>query len=220
VAFVAHAAMGQWRGDLVVYIVAVLFVAMHAAFYEASRRLLGTSRAVSYLVSFLFTYNARTLDAFRYGPALDATVYGQIAMLLVVMHHIISYAWSLAVFSRELGAFYAAFLEGRELCLPELPVQYADFAIWQRGWLQGEKLEKQLSYWRKQLAGAPPLLELPTDFPRPAAPRRATRSFGASFCAGGSPRTACPLGVRWNTWRPPHFRSGFSARFGSAKKRR
>ncbi len=80
---------GYWSGSALLWMTArhlLLLAAMHAAFYRACRRLLGTSRGVSYLLSFLFTYNARTLDAFRYGPALDATAYGQIAMLLVVMH--------------------------------------------------------------------------------------------------------------------------------------
>ena len=66
-------------------------------------------------------------------------------------------------------SLYEAFVEGKPSPLPELPIQYADFAVWQREWLQGEVLEKQLGYWRKQLEGAPALLELPTDQPRPAA---------------------------------------------------
>ena len=68
----------------------------------------------------------------------------------------------------ELGALYAAFREGRPSPLPELAVQYADFAVWQREQLQGEMLERQVAYWKAQLAGAPALLELPTDRPRPA----------------------------------------------------
>jgi amino acid adenylation domain-containing protein len=84
------------------------------------------------------------------------------------MHHIISDGWSLEVFIRELGTLYEAFLEGKTSPLPELPIQYADFAAWQREW-QGEilHLEAQLAWWHERLAGAPALLELPTDRPRP-----------------------------------------------------
>ena len=85
------------------------------------------------------------------------------------MHHIISDGWSMGVLVREVAALYEAFSQGRPSPLPELPVQYADYAAWQRQWLQGEALEAQLAYWREQLAGAPQLLELPTDKPRPAA---------------------------------------------------
>ncbi|HEX8353743.1 MAG TPA: amino acid adenylation domain-containing protein, partial [Pyrinomonadaceae bacterium] len=87
-------------------------------------------------------------------------------VLLLTMHHIISDGWSMGVLMRELTALYEAFVEGRESPLPELTVQYADFAAWQRGWLSGGVLETQLQFWRKQLADAP-LLELPTDKPRP-----------------------------------------------------
>ena len=88
-------------------------------------------------------------------------------VLLFNIHHIIFDGWSVGILFRELRELYAAISEGRSSTLPDVPVQYADFAIWQRASLQGEKLERQLSYWRKQLANAPPLLELPTDFPRP-----------------------------------------------------
>ena len=83
------------------------------------------------------------------------------------MHHIVSDGWSLGVLMRELGALYEAFAAGRPSPLPELPIQYADFAVWQQQWLSGEVLEKQLGYWKRQLAGAPPELSLPTDRPRP-----------------------------------------------------
>ena len=72
------------------------------------------------------------------------------------------------VLVREVAALYAAFSAGQPSPLPELPVQYADYAVWQRSWLQGEALDAQLAWWRKQLEGAPAALELPTDFPRPA----------------------------------------------------
>ena len=89
-------------------------------------------------------------------------------VLLITMHHIISDGWSIKVFINELEVLYEAYTNGQRAALPELPIQYADFASWQRRWLQGERLEEQLSYWRTHLAGAPPLLELPTDRPRPA----------------------------------------------------
>ncbi len=88
-------------------------------------------------------------------------------VLLVTMHHIVSDGWSMSVFIRELVVLYQAFLSGAPSPLPELPIQYADFAVWQLQWLQGEVLEKQLSYWKKQLGDNPPRLELPTDRPRP-----------------------------------------------------
>jgi amino acid adenylation domain-containing protein len=84
------------------------------------------------------------------------------------MHHIISDGWSTGVLVREMGALYTAFDAGHRAALPELEIQYADFAHWQREWMQGEILETQLAYWRRQLDGAPAVLELPTDRPRPS----------------------------------------------------
>ncbi|HET9229073.1 MAG TPA: condensation domain-containing protein, partial [Thermoanaerobaculia bacterium] len=89
-------------------------------------------------------------------------------LLLLDVHHIVSDGWSLGVFFRELGALYGAFLEGKPSPLPELPIQYADFAVWHKEWLRGPVLEEQLSYWRKRLAGSPPALEVPLDRQRPA----------------------------------------------------
>jgi amino acid adenylation domain-containing protein len=89
-------------------------------------------------------------------------------VLLLTMHHIISDGWSVGILMRELSALYESFRAGRPSPLAELPVQYADFAHWQRRWLEGEVLEAQLTYWRKELAGDLPLLQLPTDRPRPA----------------------------------------------------
>jgi amino acid adenylation domain-containing protein len=89
-------------------------------------------------------------------------------VLLVTMHHIVSDAWSTGVLFGELSALYAAHREGREAAVPELPVQYADYAAWQRRWVTGEVLRQQADYWTAMLAGAPELLELPTDHPRPA----------------------------------------------------
>jgi non-ribosomal peptide synthetase component F len=88
-------------------------------------------------------------------------------VLLLVMHHIASDGWSVEVLFQELGAFYDAFCNDKPSPLPELPVQYADYAIWQRQWLQSELFEQQLSYWKKQLNGIS-ALPLPTDRPRPA----------------------------------------------------
>ncbi|MFT3764376.1 MAG: amino acid adenylation domain-containing protein [Minicystis sp.] len=88
-------------------------------------------------------------------------------VLLLTMHHIVSDGWTKGVLYRELAALYEAFRAGRPSPLPELAIQYADFAAWQRAWLSGETLDRQLSYWKTQLAGAPAALELPTDRPRP-----------------------------------------------------
>ncbi|MGH7580638.1 MAG: non-ribosomal peptide synthetase, partial [Gemmatimonadales bacterium] len=88
-------------------------------------------------------------------------------VLILTMHHIVSDEWSVGVLFRELAAFYQAHLQGSRSPLLPLPIQYADYAVWQREWLQGERLERELTYWRERLQGAPPLLELPTDRPRP-----------------------------------------------------
>ncbi|MEH2149873.1 non-ribosomal peptide synthase/polyketide synthase [Nostoc sp.] len=88
--------------------------------------------------------------------------------LLACMHHVVSDGWSIGVFVQELQALYNAYSQGQPLPLLPLPIQYADFALWQRQWLQGEVLKSQLSYWKEQLANAPMFLPLPTDRPRPA----------------------------------------------------
>jgi amino acid adenylation domain-containing protein len=90
------------------------------------------------------------------------------AVLLFTLHHIVSDGWSMGVLVREVAALYGARVSGEDAGLPELPLQYADYAAWQRAWLQGDALEARLAYWRERLAGAPPVLELPTDHPRPA----------------------------------------------------
>ncbi|MFL5539811.1 MAG: non-ribosomal peptide synthetase, partial [Longimicrobiaceae bacterium] len=89
-------------------------------------------------------------------------------VLLLTMHHIVSDGWSMEVLTRELDTLYDAFRRGEANPLPPLPVQYADYAIWQRKWVDGEVLRRQAEYWKTTLAGAPELLELPTDRPRPA----------------------------------------------------
>ncbi|MBE8986271.1 amino acid adenylation domain-containing protein [Nostoc sp. LEGE 12450] len=89
-------------------------------------------------------------------------------VLLVCMHHVVSDGWSMGVFVQELAALYKAYSEGEPSPLAPLPIQYADFALWQREWLQGDVLQTQLNYWQQQLKDAPALLSLPTDRPRPA----------------------------------------------------
>ncbi|MBV9678252.1 MAG: non-ribosomal peptide synthetase, partial [Acidobacteriaceae bacterium] len=89
-------------------------------------------------------------------------------VLLLTMHHIVSDGWSMGVLVRELGALYSAFRRGEMDPLPALSIQYADYAVWQRRWLTGERLEAQSEYWRRTLAGAPTVLELPRDYARPA----------------------------------------------------
>ncbi|MEW2378725.1 amino acid adenylation domain-containing protein [Micromonospora sp. NPDC047812] len=88
-------------------------------------------------------------------------------VLLVTMHHVVSDGWSIGVLTRELGVLYAAYRHGRPDPLPPLPVQYADYAAWQRRWLTDGTLQRQENHWRQTLADAPTLLELPTDRPRP-----------------------------------------------------
>src|SRR5689334_16055265 len=88
-------------------------------------------------------------------------------VLLVTMHHIVSDGWSMGVLVGELNALYRAFLGGGVDPLPELEIQYADYAVWQRQWMEGEILQQQAAYWKTTLAGVPALLELPTDRVRP-----------------------------------------------------
>ena len=104
------------------------------------------------------------------GPLLRATLLRlaeQEQVLLFTIHHIVCDGWSMGVLIQEVAAHYAGHCTGQPVSLPEVPIQYADFAVWQRRWLQGEELERQLSYWKHQLEGLP-TLALPTDRPRPA----------------------------------------------------
>lgn len=89
-------------------------------------------------------------------------------LLLLTLHHSVADGWSINLLFKELGLYYAAYQAGKPLSLPELTIQYADYAHWQRQWLQGATLDELIAYWRQQLANAPPVLELPTDYPRPA----------------------------------------------------
>ena len=107
-------------------------------------------------------------------------------LLLFTLHHIVTDAWSTGILVRELAALYEAFSNGAPSPLGELPVQYADFAQWQREILRGEALEDQLAYWRRQLEGVPDLLELPTDRPRPS----------VQDWRGGRRRLAWPAALR------------------------
>ncbi|MGH7827842.1 MAG: condensation domain-containing protein, partial [Candidatus Binatia bacterium] len=119
---------------------------------------------------FVSDESRRPFDLSRF-PLLRASALQLTAeqhILLLVMHHIISDGWSMVVLFGELAALYEAFLQERPPPLPDLPVQYADFAVWQREWLQGEVLQTQLSYWKKQLDNVT-TLQLATDRPRPAA---------------------------------------------------
>ena len=105
------------------------------------------------------------------GPLLRTTLYrlgSDHHILSLTIHHIVSDGWSMGVLTQEIAALYEAFCEGKPSPLNELPIQYADFAVWQRESMKGKLVEEQLSYWRKQLGGNLPVLELPTDRPRPA----------------------------------------------------
>ncbi|MBD2483967.1 non-ribosomal peptide synthetase [Planktothrix sp. FACHB-1365] len=89
-------------------------------------------------------------------------------IFLLVLHHIVADGWSMEILERELSTIYTALCNHQAPALPELPIQYADFSVWQRDWLAGEIFQRQLNYWQQQLQGIPSLLELPTDRPRPA----------------------------------------------------
>ncbi len=89
-------------------------------------------------------------------------------LVLLTMHHVVSDAWSLTIFIREIALLYEAFSEGKESSLSPLKIQYADYASWQHKWLQGKVFEDHLKYWEEKLGDSPPVLNLPTDFPRPA----------------------------------------------------
>jgi amino acid adenylation domain-containing protein len=111
----------------------------------------------------------RPFDLIR-GPLLRARLLRleeEDHIALLTLHHISSDGWSMQVLLREVGLLYGAYARGDVSPLPELEIQYADYAVWQREWLQGEELERQLGYWRKQLTGAPAVLELPMDHARP-----------------------------------------------------
>jgi hypothetical protein len=120
-------------------------------------------------------------DLFR-GPMVHVTLVklaSQDHVLILVTHHFVIDGYSDAILARELTALYRAFSQGQPFALGESPIQYADYALWERQRLQGTAVEDQLAYWKQRLSGAPALLELPTDYPRPGIPtfRGATVHF-------------------------------------------
>jgi hypothetical protein len=123
------------------------------------------------LVQQMEQHEARYPFDLAHGPLMRTTLLWldvEEPLLLLTLHQSIADAWSANVWINELNILYASFTAGGPSPLPELPIQYADYAAWQREWLHGEVLEQELAYWKKQLAGAPAVLELPTDYPRPA----------------------------------------------------
>ncbi|WP_240357197.1 condensation domain-containing protein, partial [Myxococcus eversor] len=111
----------------------------------------------------------RPFDLSR-GPLLRASLLRlapQQHVLLLNLHHAVSDGWSMGLLVREVTSLYGAYRQGRPSPLPELPLQYADYAVWQRQWLKDDVLSRQVAWWKHQLAGAPAVLDLPTDFPRP-----------------------------------------------------
>ncbi|MEO6889068.1 MAG: amino acid adenylation domain-containing protein [Ktedonobacteraceae bacterium] len=106
-------------------------------------------------------------------------------ILVHIEHHLVHDGWSFNVFLRELADLYCAFAAGEASPLPALPVQFADFALWQREWVHSEEAQQQLAYWQQKLAGSPPLLALPTDYPRPA----------VQTSHGAAPRIELPLAL-------------------------
>ncbi|AEI66882.1 non-ribosomal peptide synthetase [Corallococcus macrosporus] len=134
---------------------------------------------------------AQTPFSLAEGPLFRALLLTQSVdrhVLVLNLHHIISDGWSFGVLYRELSAEYRARCAGQASPLPPLPLQYADYAAWQRQWLQGEVLQRQLDFWTAELDGAPHVLEVPTDFARPSAPHVAGNTF--HFTVPRSLRTA------------------------------
>ena len=119
----------------------------------------------------LMSEEARRPFDLEHGPLLRFTALRRSHnehVILLTMHHIVSDGWSMSVFIREMAALYEAFASDAPSPLPELPIQYADFVMWEQEHLQGEIVEQQLDYWKKQLGGELPVLQLPSDRPRPA----------------------------------------------------
>ena len=140
---------------------------------DADRRKAETRYLLSTLGHFSFNLSR--------GPLIQAFLLHlapQEHVLLIVFHHILTDVWSTRIFFRELATVYKACSQNAPSPLAELPIQYADYAIWQREWLRNAALEPLLAYWREQLTGSPALLELPTDYPRPSRlTYRGARSF-------------------------------------------
>ncbi|HVS00419.1 MAG TPA: amino acid adenylation domain-containing protein, partial [Thermoanaerobaculia bacterium] len=144
----------------------------------------------------------RTFDLAR-GPLIRLTLLrlgARERVLLTSLHHIASDAWSVAIFYRDLMELYGAFKAGRPSPLPELPVQYADYAAWQRRWFQGEARERELAWWARQLADLP-VLRLPGDRPRPA-----QQTFrGAVLAVNLPPALTAPLRALARSWNATLF---------------
>ncbi|MDO3549540.1 non-ribosomal peptide synthetase, partial [Ralstonia pseudosolanacearum] len=131
---------------------------------------LSTEEASEHQLGLQAEAEARTPFDLEQGPLIRGRLVKlgeQEHVLLITMHHIVSDGWSQGVLARELGALYEAYRSGGEDPLPALPIQYADYAVWQRRWLEGAELQRQGAYWEQALAGAPTLLSLPTDWARP-----------------------------------------------------
>ncbi|WP_188555321.1 non-ribosomal peptide synthetase, partial [Edaphobacter dinghuensis] len=127
----------------------------------------------------LYKQQVRTPFDLSRGPLLRACLVrlgDEEHVLILVQHHIVSDGWSMGVLVNELSILYSTYLRGEPNPLPPLEIQYPDYAAWQRKWLAGERLEAQADYWKRTLADAPPLLDLPTDRPRPA-----QQSFAGAF---------------------------------------
>ncbi|MEY2932531.1 MAG: hypothetical protein RL033_3280, partial [Pseudomonadota bacterium] len=137
---------------------------------------------------------------------LDATDH----VLVIAVHHIVADEWSIRIFLRELGQLYAAFVRGEPSPLPPLRRQYADYALWQRGWLDGPIRARQLEHWRTRLAGAPGSLALRTDYPRPATQSFRGRSFGFELGAALTARLR-ELGQRHGSTLFQTLLTGFAA---------
>jgi amino acid adenylation domain-containing protein len=140
------------------------------SFREIDLGLLGREQRESEWKCVVEEEGRKTFDLSR-APLFRAAVVhlsGQEHKLLLTIHHIIADEWSMEILHDEITQLYQAFSHGRPSPLPELPIQYADFAAWQRDWLRGDALDAQAAHWKKELAGAPTVLDLPTDKPRPA----------------------------------------------------
>ncbi|SHN30769.1 non-ribosomal peptide synthase domain TIGR01720/amino acid adenylation domain-containing protein [Pseudomonas asturiensis] len=141
----------------------------HVALGRIDLSALGTEQREAELALQVATVTDQPFDL-RNGPLLRAHLF-RLAddehVLVVCMHHIVSDGWSMDVMIQEFVHAYQAYSEGREPSLPELPLQYADYAIWQRSWLEAGEGERQLAYWRDQLGDEQPLLDAAQDFPRP-----------------------------------------------------
>ncbi|MGF2529975.1 amino acid adenylation domain-containing protein, partial [Ralstonia pseudosolanacearum] len=131
---------------------------------------LSTEEASEHQLGLQAEAEARTPFDLEQGPLIRGRLVKlgeQEHVLLITMHHIVSDGWSQGVLARELGTLYEAYRAGNADPLPALPIQYADYAVWQRRWLEGGELQRQGTYWEQALAGAPTLLGLPTDRARP-----------------------------------------------------